>query len=80
MKRRIPKLLALSDRVASRTRVADYLASERRVPFNESGVFRHYPELDVAGPRPREPEPPAIKPGSRRRRSAAKKSRSPRAK
>jgi glutathione S-transferase len=28
--------------------LARYLASERRIPFNESGVFRHYPELDQA--------------------------------
>ncbi len=81
MKRRIPKLLALRDRVAGRTRVAEYLASERRLPFNESGIFRHYPELDVVEPRPRAPEPPAIKPGPRRRRATAPaKSRSPRAK
>ncbi|TJZ99038.1 glutathione S-transferase, partial [Bacillus thuringiensis] len=25
-----------------------YLASERRLPFNETGIFRHYPELDGA--------------------------------
>lgn len=31
----------------SRTRLASYLASERRIPFNEHGVFRHYPELDI---------------------------------
>ena len=28
-------------------RVAAYLASERRIPFNEQGIFRHYPELDT---------------------------------
>jgi len=38
--------MALSDRVAARPRIARYLASERRIPFNESGIFRHYPELD----------------------------------
>ncbi|MBV8474275.1 MAG: glutathione S-transferase, partial [Hyphomicrobiales bacterium] len=32
--------------VREHARVAAYLASPRRVPFNESGVFRHYPELD----------------------------------
>jgi glutathione S-transferase len=41
-------LRALHDRVASRPRIAAYLASERRIPFNEDGVFRHYPELDSA--------------------------------
>jgi glutathione S-transferase len=41
-------LRALHDRVAKRPRVAAYLASERRIPFNEDGIFRHYPELDGA--------------------------------
>jgi glutathione S-transferase len=41
-----PLLGALRDRVAARPRIAAYLASERRLPFNEQGVFRHYPELD----------------------------------
>ena len=39
-------LLALRDRVAARPRIAAYLASERRIPFNQQGIFRHYPELD----------------------------------
>ncbi|MCG6873549.1 MAG: glutathione S-transferase [Betaproteobacteria bacterium] len=43
---RYPKLMALHDRVAGRSRVAAYLRSERRIPFNEHGLFRHYPELD----------------------------------
>ena len=30
------------------SRIATYLASDRRVPFNEHGIFRHYPELDSA--------------------------------
>jgi len=34
----------LRDKV--KTRLADYLASPRRIPFNQSGLFRHYPELD----------------------------------
>jgi len=41
-----PGLAALRDHVASRPRVAAYLASERRIPFNEDGIFRRYPELD----------------------------------
>lgn len=41
-----PRVLALHDRVASRPRIAAYLASERRLPFNEQGLFRHYAELD----------------------------------
>lgn len=27
-------------------RLTDYLHSERRIPFNRQGIFRHYPELD----------------------------------
>ena len=46
-KQRVPKLRALHDRVASRPRIAAYLASERRLPFNEQGIFRHYPALDA---------------------------------
>ncbi len=37
---------ALHDRVAARPRIAAYLASERRIAFNQHGIFRHYPELD----------------------------------
>jgi glutathione S-transferase len=44
---RHPRAVALHDRVASRPRVAAYLASKRRIPFNQHGIFRHYPELDV---------------------------------
>jgi glutathione S-transferase len=40
------RVIALHDRVASRPRLAAYLASERRLPFNQEGIFRHYPELD----------------------------------
>ncbi len=46
---RIPLTLALVERVAQRPNIQAYLRSERRQPFNESGVFRHYPELD-SGP------------------------------
>ncbi len=41
-----PRVVALRDRVASRSRIKAYLKSERRIPFNEDGIFRHYPELD----------------------------------
>jgi glutathione S-transferase len=40
------RLVALHDAVATRTRIAAYIASSRRMPFDEKGVFRHYPELD----------------------------------
>ena len=43
---RYPKLAALHDKVAARPRLAAYLASERRIPFNQQGIFRHYAELD----------------------------------
>jgi glutathione S-transferase len=46
-RRKIPRLLALRDQVAERPRIAAYLASDRRLPFNEDDIFRHYPELDV---------------------------------
>jgi len=36
----------LQSRVQERPRIAAYLASDRRIPFNELGIFRHYPELD----------------------------------
>ena len=40
------RMVALRDRVAARPRLGAYLASERRLPFNQEGIFRHYPELD----------------------------------
>ena len=43
-----PHLFALCDRVRKRPNIAAYLASERRIAFNELGIFRHYPELDAA--------------------------------
>ncbi len=42
-----PRLFALRDRVRERPNIAAYLASERRIAFNELGIFRHYPELDA---------------------------------
>jgi glutathione S-transferase len=43
---RWPKVIALHDHIAQRPRIADYLASDRRIAFNEDGIFRRYPELD----------------------------------
>lgn len=43
---RIPRSVEVAARVARRPRIAAYLASNRRIPFNQSGIFRHYPELD----------------------------------
>jgi glutathione S-transferase len=41
----VPALLELRDRVAARPNIKAYLMSERRIPFNESGIFRRYKEL-----------------------------------
>ena len=46
LSRRLPRVTALHSRVAQRPCIAAYLASPRRIPFNEEGIFRHYPELD----------------------------------
>jgi len=44
--RKYSRLLRLHEKVAGRPRLAAYLASPRRIPFNPQGIFRHYPELD----------------------------------
>jgi glutathione S-transferase len=46
LERQLPHVVALREKVAARERVAAYLASPRRIPFNELGIFRHYAELD----------------------------------
>jgi glutathione S-transferase len=45
----LPGLSALAERVRDRPGIAAYLASPRRLPFNEHGIFRRYPELDLPG-------------------------------
>ncbi len=45
--RKYRRLFALHEHVAGRPRIAAYLASPRRVPFNNEGIFRHYSELDM---------------------------------
>jgi glutathione S-transferase len=45
--REIPKLVELHDRVAARPNIKAYLASDRRIPFNEDGIFRRYKALDI---------------------------------
>ncbi|KRA83856.1 glutathione S-transferase [Altererythrobacter sp. Root672] len=47
LKPRYPRLHALHDAVAQIDGIAAYLSSDRRIPFNEDGIFRHYPELDA---------------------------------
>jgi len=44
--KKVPRLTKLRDAVAERPRIAAYLQSERRIPFNEWGIFRAYRELD----------------------------------
>jgi len=47
LRRRYPLLIALSNRIPAQPRIAAYLASPRRLAFNNEGIFRHYPELDA---------------------------------
>jgi glutathione S-transferase len=46
LERKAPGLVSVRDRVAARKTIAAYLASDRRIPFNEKGIFRRYKELD----------------------------------
>ncbi|MEO8876253.1 MAG: glutathione S-transferase [Polyangiaceae bacterium] len=43
---KFPKLVRLHERIATDKKLSDYFLSARRIPFNEDGIFRHYPELD----------------------------------
>lgn len=43
-----PKLHRLFEDVSGLPALQDYFASDRRMAFNEDGIFRHYPELDAA--------------------------------
>jgi glutathione S-transferase len=45
--RKYRRLFALHARVQERPKIAAYLASPRRIPFNDEGIFRHYAELDA---------------------------------
>jgi glutathione S-transferase len=45
--KKIPHIVALHDRVAKRPRIAAYLASKRRIPFSQWGIWRYYKELDA---------------------------------
>lgn len=42
-----PRIASLTAGVDRRPRIAAYLSSLRHQPFNEDGIFRHYPELDA---------------------------------
>jgi glutathione S-transferase len=45
--RACPRLRALHDAVFSRPRIKRYVASGRRLAFNNDDIFRRYPELDA---------------------------------
>lgn len=42
------RCIALAEMVTRQPRIKAYLKSRRRIPFNQDGIFRHYPELDPA--------------------------------
>jgi glutathione S-transferase len=44
--RRHKRIVDLHARVKERSRIAAYLASPRRLPYDQVGIFRHYKELD----------------------------------
>ena len=44
--KKIPRVIALHDRVAKRPRIASYLASKRRIPFSQWGIYRYFKQLD----------------------------------
>jgi glutathione S-transferase len=45
--KRMPLVVALHDRVAARPRIKAYLASQRRIPFSQWGIYRYFKELDA---------------------------------
>jgi glutathione S-transferase len=45
--REMPGLIDLHNRVATRPNIKAYLSSDRRIAFNEDGIFRRYKELDI---------------------------------
>jgi glutathione S-transferase len=48
IEKKYPKVMALHDRIEAQPRITAYLKSDRRIPFNKEGIFRHYEELDEA--------------------------------
>ena len=46
LERSVPRVAEVHERVAKRPRIAAYLASDRRIAFNQMGIFRQYKELD----------------------------------
>jgi glutathione S-transferase len=46
LEKKFPRVVDVHGAVAERPRLKAYLASERRIAFNEMGIFRRYAELD----------------------------------
>ena len=46
LEKKISRVVKVHDRVMARPRIERYMNSERRIAFNEGGIFRHYAELD----------------------------------
>jgi len=44
--RKVPRVIALHDRVSRRPRITAYLASKRRIAFSQWGIYRYFKELD----------------------------------
>jgi len=44
--KKVPRLIALHERIAKRPRIAAYLASKRRIAFSQWGIYRYFKELD----------------------------------
>ncbi|MEL6349565.1 MAG: glutathione S-transferase family protein [Myxococcota bacterium] len=42
-----PRILAHMEQTFARPRIAAYRSSDRHLPFNNTGIFRNYPELDL---------------------------------
>ena len=48
IERDYPRLIACHDAISELPGIKAYRASDRCIPFNQDGIFRHYPELDAA--------------------------------
>jgi len=46
IEKKVQRVVKVHDLVIARPRIEAYLNSDRRLAFNEMGIFRHYPELD----------------------------------
>lgn len=46
LERRYPRVVGVQERIQGHPRLVAYFGSKRRIPFNNMGIFRAYPELD----------------------------------